>query len=53
MLPLTNLLRGGYVAKKYIPPSEVVKLKKLVRPRPSLVRARVTIKNKVHTKLLM
>lgn len=53
MLPLTNLLREGYVAKKYIPPSVVVRLKKLVWPKANHERIRVTIKNKVHTKLLM
>jgi len=45
---LAHLLRGDLVAECYVPPRELRELRALVRHRASLVRARTTVKNRVH-----
>lgn len=52
-LTLANLLRGGYIPESYIPPRRIMDLREMVRYRASLVRMRVSAKNKVHAVLLM
>jgi transposase len=52
-LTLANLLRGGYIPESYIPPKRIMDLREMVRYRASLVRMRVSAKNKVHSILLM
>src|SRR2546427_2270688 len=52
-LTLANLLRGGYIPECYIPPKRIMDLRDMVRYRASLVRMRVSAKNKVHAILLM
>jgi len=48
---LAYLLRGGLVAECYVPPKELRDLRALVRHRASLVKMRVTAKNRVHALL--
>jgi len=50
---LANLLRGGYIPECYIPPRRIMDLREIVRYRASLVRMRVSAKNKIHAILLM
>jgi transposase len=50
---LAQLLRGGYIPECYIPPRHVMDLREMVRYRASLVRARTSVKNKIHAILLM
>ena len=45
---LAHLLRGDLVAECYVPPSELREMRALVRHRAGLVRARTTVKNRVH-----
>lgn len=52
-LTLANLLRGGYIPECYIPSKHIMDLREMVRYRASLVRMRVSAKNKVHAILLM
>ena len=52
-LTLANLLRGGYIPESYIPPRHIMELREMVRYRASLVRARTSVKNKIHAMLLM
>ena len=52
-LTLAKLLRGGFIAESYIPPSNIMDLRQLVRYRASLVRIRTMLKNKIHAQLLM
>ena len=52
-LTLANLLRGGYIPESYIPPRHIMDLREMVRYRASLVRARTSVKNKIHAILLM
>lgn len=52
-LTLANLLRGGYIAESYIPPTKLMELRELVRYRASLVRIRTNLKNRIHAHLLM
>ncbi len=47
-LTLVNLLRGGYVPESYIPPRHIMGLREMVRYRASLVRARSSVKIKIH-----
>jgi transposase len=44
-LTLAKLLRSGFVAESYIPPSNIMDLTQLVRYRASLVRIRTMLKN--------
>jgi transposase len=50
---LADLLRGGYIPESYIPPRHIMDLREMVRYRASLVRARSSVKNKIHAILLM
>jgi transposase len=50
---LANLLRGGYIPESYIPPRHIMDLREMMRYRGSLVRARTSVKNKIHAILLM
>ncbi len=50
---LADLLRGGYIAKCYIPDTDTMELRELVRYRADLVRARTRVKNRTHSILLM
>jgi len=43
-----HLLRADLVAECYIPPRELREIRALVRHRASIVRARATVKNRVH-----
>jgi transposase len=52
-LTLAQLLRGGYIPECYIPPRHIMDLREMVRYRASLVRARTSVKNKIHAILLM
>ena len=52
-LTLARLLRGGFIAESYIPPSNIMDLRQLVRYRAGLVRLRTIVKNKIHAQLLM
>jgi transposase len=52
-LTLANLLRGGYIPESYIPPKRIMDLREMVRYRASLVRMRISAKNKVHSVVLM
>ena len=52
-LTLAQLLRGGYIPECYIPPKHIMDLREMVRYRASLVRARTSVKNKIHAILLM
>lgn len=52
-LTLANLLRGGYIPESYIPLKCIMDLREMVRYRASLVKMRVSAKNKVHAILLM
>jgi transposase len=52
-LTLAKLLRGGFIAESYIPPSNIINLRQLVRYRAGLVRLRTIVKNKIHAQLLM
>jgi transposase len=52
-LTLAKLLRGGFIAESYIPPSNIMDLRQLVRYRAGLVRLRTIVKNKIHAQLLM
>jgi len=45
---LAHLLRGDLVAECYVPPRDLREIRALVRHRASLVRARTTVKNRVH-----
>jgi len=45
---LAHLLRGDLVAECYVPPRKLREMRALVRHRASLVRARTTVKNRVH-----
>jgi len=45
---LAHLLRGDLVAECYVPPRGLREIRALVRHRASLVRARTTVKNRVH-----
>jgi len=48
---LAHLLRGDLVAECYVPPRDLREIRALVRHRASLVRARTTVKNRVHALL--
>jgi len=50
---LATLLRGGFLAESYVPPSEIIELRELVRHRANLVRERTRIKNLIHSYILM
>ena len=52
-ITLANLLRGGYIAESYIPPTRIMELRELVRYRANLVRQRTQLKNRIHAYLLM
>ena len=52
-LMLATLLRGGFVAECYVPSSETIDLRELVRFRANLVRERTKMKNQIHAYLLM
>jgi transposase len=45
---LAHLLRGDLVAECYVPSKELREIRTLVRHRSSLVRARTSLKNRVH-----
>jgi transposase len=45
---LAHLLRGDLVAECYVPPRDLREMRTLVRHRAALVRARATVKNRVH-----
>jgi len=49
---LATLLRGGFVAECYVPSSETIDLRELVRFRANLVRERTKMKNQIHAYLL-
>jgi transposase len=49
---LATLLRGGFVAECYVPSSETIDLRELVRFRANLVRERTKMKNQIHAHLL-
>ncbi len=44
---LADLLRGEYIAECYIPDSNTMELRELVRYRADLVRARTRVKNRI------
>jgi len=48
---LAHLVRSSLVAECYVPPRNLRELRALVRHRASLVRARTTVKNRVHALL--
>jgi transposase len=50
---LADLLRGGYIAKCYVPDRKIMDLRQLVRHRIVLVRMRTKLKNKIHGITLM
>ena len=50
---LADLLRGGYIAKCYVPDRKIMDLRQLVRHRIVLVRMRTKLKNKIHGIALM
>lgn len=52
-LKLADLLRGGYIAKCYVPDRKIMDLRQLVRHRIVLVRMRTKLKNKIHGITLM
>src|SRR5919198_3462766 len=52
-LKLADLLRGGYIAKCYVPDRRIMDLRELVRHRLALVRIRTRMKNKIHGIMLM
>jgi len=52
-IKLANLLRGGYIAKCYLPDRRIMDLRELVRHRAALVRMRTKLKNKIHSIVLM
>lgn len=52
-LMLANLLRGGYIAECYVPSRHLMGLRELVRYRANLIRIRGTVKNRIHSYLLM
>ena len=52
-LKLADLLRGGYIAKCYVPDRRIMDLRELVRHRLELVRIRTRMKNKIHGIMLM
>jgi len=45
---LAHLLRSSLVAECYVPPRSLRELRALVRHRAALIRARTTVKNRVH-----
>ena len=49
---LADLLRGGYIAKCYVPDKNIVEQRKLVRYRKKLVQWRTSVKNSIHGILL-
>jgi transposase len=50
---LAQLLRRGYIKDWYIPPRHIMDMREMVRYRTSLVRARTSVKNKIHAIVLM
>ncbi len=49
---LADLLRGGYIAKCYVPDKKIVQQRQLVRYRKKLIQWRTAIKNSIHGILL-
>ena len=49
---LADLLRGGYIAKCYVPNKKIVQQRQLVRYRKKLIQWRTAIKNSIHGILL-
>ena len=49
---LAELLRGGYIHTSYVPPSDVLDARSVVRFRAGYVKRRTSAKNKIHGILL-